>query len=86
MLNRLLDHKCFAGCAKLSYVIYLEHAMLGRFYGNILQKLLEKAGIVLGEIPNCIVYFLFLTVSCILLDKLLDRILAARKNRGTVTI
>ena len=80
ILERLLGHKCFAGCAKLSFVIYLNHALIGRMYINIISKLIAKAGIMLSDTTNCIVYLTVLTAACLVLMWIVDRVTVRRKE------
>lgn len=80
ILERLLGHKCFAGCAKLSLVIYLNHALIGRMYINIISKLIAKAGIMLSDTMNCIVYLTVLTAACLVLMWIVDRVTVRRKE------
>lgn len=72
VLNRLLNRKCFAFCGTLSYVLYLNHELFGRFYINILTKLLGKAGIVLTGGMYLLVYLVLLTVFCLGLQWLMN--------------
>ena len=78
-LNRLLNRRCFAGCGTLSYILYLNHALLDRFYRNILMQWMAKAGIVLGEIANGAVYLVVTTVFCLCLQWLMNRVRKTRK-------
>lgn len=78
-LNRLLNRRCFAGCGTLSYILYLNHALLDRFYRNILMQWMAKAGIVLGEIANGAVYLVVTTVFCLCLQWLMNRVRKPRK-------
>lgn len=71
-INRLLNRKCFAGCGKLSYILYLNHALFARFYINILMKLLAKVGIVLEDPWLTLVYLVVLTVFCLCLQWIVD--------------
>lgn len=84
ILERLLGHKCFAGCAKLSYIIYLNHGLLCRFYPNIIQPVFEKLGFALSETGHCIVYLVILTGFCLLLKWAVDRFSASSKPSQTV--
>lgn len=77
--ERLLGHKCFAPCAKLSYVIYLEHALIGRAYLNILRPIIRKLGIELGTAADCVVYLVLLTAVCLTLQWTVELVL--RKTR-----
>lgn len=79
VLERLLGHSIFAGCAKLSYVIYLNHALIGRIYINIISKWISSAGIVLSDSMNCIVYLTILTLVCLLLMRIMERLTARRR-------
>lgn len=81
-LERLLGHRIFAGCAKLSYVIYLNHALISRAYINIISKLILKAGIVLGDTINCIVYLTILTLACLLLMWVMERLTTRHRVRA----
>lgn len=78
-LNRLLDRKCFASCGKLSYILYLNHAMFARFYVNILAKLLGKVGIPLKEPWYSALHLVLLTVFCLVLQWAVDRLRHRRK-------
>lgn len=73
VIQRLLGHRCFAQCARLSYIIYLNHALFGRFYINIFQKLIEKLGISMGTATNSIVYLMLLTLFCLALKWIVER-------------
>ena len=74
IVNRLLNRKCFAGCGKLSYILYLNHAMFARFYINILIKLLQKTGIGMPEWLYTPVYLVLLTAFCLVLQWLTERL------------
>ena len=83
LLDRLLGRKCFSGCAQLSLVIYLNHAVFGRLYTNILLVLLERAGIVLNDTASCVVYLVALTAACMMLKWAMERVPSSRKTRRT---
>lgn len=72
VLNRLLDRKCFAGCGKLSYVLYLNHALFARFYINILVNLIKRAGIEMSEGVYLLIYLVLLTGFCLCLNWLVE--------------
>ena len=82
VINRLLNRKCFAGCGKLSYILYLNHALFARFYINILVKLMGKAGITLKDPWYTLVYLVVLTAFCLCLQYLVDRL----QNRKSAEI
>lgn len=79
-INRLLNKPCFAGCGTLSYVLYLNHAVFGRFYVNILSKLVIKAGIALEDPWYTVVYLVLLTVLCLLLRWFVNRVQQCRRK------
>ena len=82
--ERLLGHKCFAPCAKLSYVIYLEHALFGRVYLNILKPIIGKLGIALGTVADCAVYLVLLTAFCLALQWAVELVLRKVRKGAAV--
>lgn len=83
-INRLLNRKCFAGCGKLSYILYLNHALFARFYINILVKLMAKVGIILEEPWYTAVYLVLLTAFCLVLQWAMDRLLQRHRRKAEV--
>lgn len=77
-LNRLLNRKCFAGCGKLSYVIYLNHALLGRFHENIVKPLLVRLGADMSPVLDRGVYLAMLTVFCLVLQWMMGYVCRSR--------
>lgn len=81
LINRLLDKPCFAVCGTLSYILYLNHAVFGRFYINILVKLMEKVGILLEEPWYTAVYLVLLTVFCLMLQWFMNRVQQRQRRK-----
>ena len=49
-------------------------------YINIISKLIAKAGIMLSDTTNCIVYLTVLTATCLVLMWIVDRVTVRRKE------
>lgn len=82
-LNRAFNRSIFKHCGKLSYAIYLNHALIARF---VLARLIPKAenlGLNLPQWQQGAIYFCLLTVYSIFTLWLVDTIVAKRKAKAT---
>lgn len=79
-LNAAFNRKIFKHCGKLSYAIYLNHALMARF---VLARLIPKTqalGLNLAQWQEGAVYFALLTVYSVFTLWLVEKLLAARKR------
>lgn len=74
-INRLLNHRCFRHCGKLSYAIYLNQALIERF---VCARLFPKQA--LGVKGN-LVFFVLLTVYSIFTTVLVEKGMARLRRR-----
>lgn len=65
-MNKLLDHKIFRHCGKLSLSIYFNHAVICRFTNGFLYSRLEKRGILTDQLSQTLVFVAILTVYSII--------------------
>ena len=82
-LNALFNRSLFKHCGKLSYAIYLNHALMARF---VLARLIPKAeslGLDLPMWQQGAIYFCLLTVYSIFTLWLVERIMTLRKKKAT---
>lgn len=61
-LNRLLNHRVFRHCGKLSLSIYVNHALICRVTQGFLYPRLESRGILTGQAGRTAFYLALLTV------------------------
>lgn len=80
-INRLLNRRCFADFGKLSYLLYLHHALMSRVFANLVIDKLSNYGIVMGPFLDRVAYLAVLTVFCLLLQRVVDRVLSVCRNR-----
>ena len=79
-LNAVFNRSIFRHCGKLSYAIYLNHALIARF---VLARLIPRAqamGLSLAQWQEGAVYFVLLTVYSVFTLWLVEKIMAARKR------
>lgn len=74
-LNRVLNRDLFRHCGKLSYSIYLNHALICRFTHAMLFPRLERIGCSLSQGQKDLVFFLLVTGFSIAFLWLVDLIL-----------
>ena len=80
-INKLLNHKVFRHCGKLSYCIYLNHALICRFLNGFLSSRLEG----LGQLQRDSIYFVLLTCFSVAMMVFVDKIMAfSRKKKLAV--
>lgn len=80
-INKLLNHKVFRHCGKLSYSIYLNHALICRFLNGFLSSRLEG----LSQLQKDGIYFVVLTCFSVAMMVIVDKIMAfSRKKKLAV--
>lgn len=77
-INAVLNKKLFRHCGKLSYAIYLNHALIARFTQAVL---LPRLG--LGSIQENLLYFVLLTAYSIFTMVLVEKWTARRTKKAT---
>lgn len=82
LLNRLLDRKAFASFGTLSLGVYLNHALMLRFFRAVLMPFVQGRGIVLGDVIWSGVYLAAVIAFAVFSDWLL-KCLRRRKNSVT---
>ena len=60
-MNRVLNRSLFRGCGKLSFAVYLNHALIQRFLYAVCFTRLERLGISLNDYQRGVVYGVILT-------------------------
>lgn len=79
-LNAVFNRKLFRHCGKLSYAIYLNHALIARF---VLARLIPKTqamGLSLAAWQEGAIYFVLLSVYSVFTLWLVEKLLCARKR------
>lgn len=79
-LNRLLNHKIFRHCGKLSLSIYINHALICRFTQGFLFSRLESRGLLTGESSRFAAYLVILTVYSVITMTVIDAWCRRRKS------
>lgn len=76
-INKLLNHKCFSFCGKLSLAVYLTHQIIMRFVANILMPRLDVSYMTLG-----LIYAVIVTIISIATVYFMEWVLARRKAKS----
>lgn len=80
-INKLLNRKIFRHCGKLSYSIYLNHALICRFVNGFLSSRLEGV----PQLYKDGLYFVLLTVFSVVMLVFVEKVMAlSRKKKQTV--
>lgn len=77
-LNRLFDHPCFRWCGKLSYAVFLNHAMISRILWALIVPRVE-ARMYFPTWAVAVLYFLMLTGYSVVTMLLVERWTSRRK-------
>ena len=83
-LNRILNHRCFRHCGKLSLSIYVNHALVCRFVNGWLIPHLEGWGFPLNQPGKDLLFFVILTISASAALWLVNAFLAHRARKTAV--
>lgn len=79
-LNRALNRPVFRRCGKLSYCIYLNHALICRFTNAWLFPHMESWGIPTTRLHRDLIFFVLLTLFCTAFLWFVDALLAKKKT------
>lgn len=71
-INRLLNRPCFRHCGKLSYSIYVNHALICRFTNGFLAAQMDR----LSQLQKDLVFFLLVTVFSVFMMVAVDFVMA----------
>jgi len=82
-INRLLNHRIFRHCGKLSLSIYLNHALVCRFTNGWLFPHTDAWGLSLNPLHKDLIYFVLLTMASTAALWLVECMLASRKKQRT---
>ena len=80
-INKLLNHRCFRRCGRLSLAIFLDHMMIARFVINPLTGTLGELGIILEKWQTGLVYLVLLMTYSLLSGWFVDKCTAAWKRK-----
>lgn len=81
LINTLLNHRIFKHCGKLSYSIYVNHALVCRFVNGWLFPHLDSWGITTSQLQKDLVYFVLLTAGSAAALALVELWLHTRKTQ-----
>lgn len=73
-MNRVLNRSLFRGCGKLSFAVYLNHALIQRFLYAVCFTRLEGLGITLNDYQRGVVYGVILTAYSVFTLYLVERL------------
>lgn len=85
-INALLNHRCFRFCGKLSYAVYLNHALIQRFFYAVFFTRLEGLGLALSDLQKGAVYGLALTIYSIFTLFLVGKLQAFFKSKTKAAV
>jgi len=81
LINKLLNHPIFRHCGKLSFSIYVNHALACRFVNGWLFPHLDGWGIATSQLQKDLIYFVLLTAGSAAALTLVEAWLHTRKKQ-----
>ena len=85
LINKVLNHRCFCRCGRISMAIFLDHMMIARFVINPLTGTLGEMGIILEQWQTGLVYLVLLMTYSLLSSWFVDKCTAAWKRKRQLT-
>ena len=81
LINKVLDHRCFRRCGRLSMAVFLDHMMIARIVINPVTEAFSARGITLQRWQTGLIYLGLLIPYSLLSSYLVDRGVAAWKRK-----
>ena len=81
LINRVLDHRCFRRCGRLSMAVFLDHMMIARIVINPVTEAFSAMGITLQTWQTGLIYFVLMMLYSFCSSWLVDSCTAAWRRK-----
>lgn len=81
LINRVLDHRCFRRCGRLSMAVFLDHMMIARIVINPVTEAFSAMGITLQTWQTGLIYFVLMMLYSHFSSWLVDSCTAAWRRK-----